>query len=310
MKIVKESRGGSGGAPSREELELIGRLAEKRLEPEEVYTFKVRLCDNEIDRDGERFAPETLEALAPLFVGKSGIFDHQWSARGQAARIYKTGVVREPDRVTRAGDGYCWLKGWAYMVRTEGNRDLIAEIEGGIKREVSVGCAVERAVCSICGANRNQEDCGHVKGRQYGGKLCYTSLEGASDAYEFSFVAVPAQPRAGVIKSAGGGVRLKELAEKNPRCRGELERLEDEAQLGRAYRKRMREEVVRLALLADGALEPEAIRAMADKLSPGELETLAGAYRRQARKNYPIRTQLEYGQRREDPEKGDQAFLV
>ena len=31
------------------------------------------------------------------------------------------------------------------MVRTQGNRDLIAEIEGGIKKEVSVGCAVERA---------------------------------------------------------------------------------------------------------------------------------------------------------------------
>ena len=74
-------------------------------------------------------------------VGKSGIFDHQWSARGQAARIYKTEVVREPDRLTRTGEPYCWLKGYAYMVRTEGNRDLIREIEGGIKREVSVGCA-------------------------------------------------------------------------------------------------------------------------------------------------------------------------
>ena len=36
----------------------------------------MRLCDNEIDRDWERFSPETLKGLAPLFVGKSGIFDH------------------------------------------------------------------------------------------------------------------------------------------------------------------------------------------------------------------------------------------
>ena len=77
----------------------------------------------------ERFAPQTLEGLAGLFVGKSGIFDHQWSARGQAARIYKTEVVREPEKLTRAGDGYCWLKGYAYMLRTDSAKDLIAEID-------------------------------------------------------------------------------------------------------------------------------------------------------------------------------------
>lgn len=48
-------------------------------------------------------------------------------------------LVREPEKLTKAGDGYCWLKGYAYMMRTESNRDLIAEIEGGIKKEVSVG---------------------------------------------------------------------------------------------------------------------------------------------------------------------------
>ena len=136
-----------------------------------------------------------------MFVGKSGIFDHQWSALGQAARIFKTEVVWEPDRLTKAGDCCCWLKGYAYMMRTESNRDLIAEIEGGIKKEVSVGCAVERAVCSICGQDCAAEDCGHQKGQEYGGQLCYATLEGAADAYEFSFVAVPAQPAAGVVKS-------------------------------------------------------------------------------------------------------------
>ena len=144
-----------------------------------MYTFSVRLCDNEIDRDFERFASQTLEELAPLFVGKSGIFDHQWSAKGQAARIYKTEVIQEPERLTRAGDGYCWLKGYAYMVRTGSNGDLIAEIEGGIKKEVSVGCSVERSICSICGCDRTMTDCGHEKGQEYGGQLCWATLEGA-----------------------------------------------------------------------------------------------------------------------------------
>ena len=87
MKIVKETVGGENAAVTAQDLELIGALARKPLGAQEVYTFSVRLCDNEIDRDFERFSRQTLEQLAPMFVGKSGIFDHQWSARGQAAHL-------------------------------------------------------------------------------------------------------------------------------------------------------------------------------------------------------------------------------
>ena len=159
----------------------------------------MRLCDNEVDRDFERFTRKSLEALAKLFVGKSGIFDHQWSAKGQAARLYKTEVVEEPGQTTSAGDPACWLKGYAYMVRTEANQDLIAEIEGGIKKEISVGCAVNRSTCSICGSVAGS--CGHRRGQTYDGHLCFFNLEEPADAYEWSFVAVPAQRKAGVVKT-------------------------------------------------------------------------------------------------------------
>ena len=298
MKIIKEAVGGESAALTPGDLELIGALARKPLSEEEVYTFSVRLCDNEIDRDFERFAPQTLEELAPMFVGKSGIFDHQWSARGQAARIYKTEVVWEPDRLTKAGDGYCWLKGCAYMVRTDSNRDLIAEIEGGIKKEVSVGCSVEHSICSICGCDRTQTDCGHEKGREYGGQLCYATLESASDAYEFSFVAVPAQPAAGVVKSArwGGGQGV--------------EQLEEEAALGRKYLENLRGEVVRLALLADRELDGRAMKSLADKLSPNELEELRKSYARRAGERFPIKTQLDYERKSVVSHEENRAFLA
>ena len=282
MKIIKETVGGEGAALAAGDLELIGALARRPLAREEVYTFSVRLCDNEIDRDFERFLPQTLEELAPMFVGKSGIFDHQWSARGQAARIYKTEVSREPERLTRAGDGYCWLKGYAYMVCTGSSRDLIAEIEGGIKKEVSVGCSVERSICSVCGCDRTVTDCGHEKGQEYGGQLCWAELEGASDAYEFSFVAVPAQPMAGVVKSArrGGGQAMA--------------RLEEEAALGRKYLENLRGEVVRLALLADRELDGRAVKSLTDKLSPAELEELKKSFARRTGEKFPLKTQLRY----------------
>ncbi|MCI8678471.1 MAG: hypothetical protein HFF46_09120 [Lawsonibacter sp.] len=294
MRIVKEAVGGEHTAVTAQDLELIGALARRPLGAEEVYTFSVRLCDNEIDRDFERFTLQTLEKLAPLFVGKAGIFDHQWSARGQAARIYRTEVVREAGQVTRAGDGYAWLKGYAYMVRTESNRDLIAEIEGGIKKEVSVGCAVEHAICSVCGCDRTQTDCGHEKGQEYGGQLCWADLEGAGDAYEFSFVAVPAQPAAGVVKGAR---------------RGTSGQLEEEAALGRKYLENLRGEVVRLALLADRELDGRAMKSLAGKLSHQELEELRRSYARQAGERFPLRTQLSYETKHVPFDEENRAFL-
>ena len=128
---------------SREDMALINAMARSALTPEEVYTFAVRLCDNEIDRDFERFDRAALKALGELFVGKSGIFDHQWSAQGQTARLYKTELVAE-EGVTEAGEPCCYLKGYAYMLRSEKNEDLIAEIEAGIKKEVSIGRTASR----------------------------------------------------------------------------------------------------------------------------------------------------------------------
>ena len=134
---------------TKEELDQVNRFSKAELTADQVYTFSVRLCDNEVDRDFERFGTEDLDRLGELFLGKSGIFDHQWSAKGQTARIYRTEAVREPGTVTAAGDEYRWLKGWAYLMRTEKNQELITEIEGGIKKEVSVGCSMGRSVCSV-----------------------------------------------------------------------------------------------------------------------------------------------------------------
>ena len=189
--ITKQADVQGLGQAGQEDLEQINALARRELTADEVYLFAVRLCDNDIDRDGERFAVETLEELGKLFVGVSGVFDHQWSARGQTARIYRTEVVHEEGTLTQDGQPYCYLKGYAYMMRTEDNAGLIAEIDGGIKREVSVGCAVERVECSICGEDMNaSQRCGHQRGQEYDGQLCTGILLGATDAYEWSFVAV------------------------------------------------------------------------------------------------------------------------
>lgn len=311
MNIVKAASSEQAVAVTAEDLAAINALTRRELGGEEVYLFSVRLCDNEVDREGERFPKTTLEELAPLFVGKSGIFDHQWSAKGQTARIYRTEVVCEEGRVTQAGDDYCWLKGYVYMLRSQGNQELIDEIDAGIKKEVSVGCSVSRKVCSICGAEVSNCPCEHHKGEYYDGKLCYVSLEQARDAYEFSFVAVPAQPNAGVVKGLDTGCAdLKAVIGRYPNCQAQFRALEEEAELGRTYRKALRSEVVRLGLLAGLGLEAEQLQAMTQVLSDAQLEQLKKAYGRQAQQRYPLNTQLRYEEKTQENRQRDAAFLI
>ena len=49
--------GGAEGV-SEEELKLINGYTRRKLSANEVYVFSVVLCDNDIDRDGERFTVE------------------------------------------------------------------------------------------------------------------------------------------------------------------------------------------------------------------------------------------------------------
>lgn len=182
------------------QLEKINRLTRRPLTADEVYIFSVVLCDNETDRDCECFSDEALSQLQKLFIGKTGISDHDPRASNQNARIFDTELVTDDSRTTKNGKPYKYLKASVYMVRTDENRSLIAEIDGGIKKEVSISCSASRKICSVCGCDKTKTGCAHVKGKTYNGKLCHTILDNITDAYEWSFVAVPAQISAGVTK--------------------------------------------------------------------------------------------------------------
>ena len=184
-----------------EGLGLIAQYARKKLTNDDIYVFPVVLCDNEVDRDGERFTLGALKTLAELFPGKTGIFDHSARARDQVMRCFSANVVTDEVRETSQGEPYTTLRAWVYMLRLDKNANLIAEIDAGIKKEVSLSCAVANVTCSICGKPHGREGCEHRKGREYDQKKCVALLENPTDAYEFSFVAVPAQPAAGVTKS-------------------------------------------------------------------------------------------------------------
>lgn len=169
-----------------DELKVINQISHTTFLPKDVYIFKIKLCDNNIDKDWERFTSATLEELAKLFIGKCGIIDTDHFLASQQPRVYRTEVISVPHKYTLNGEQYQYLKGWAYIPRI-GNEQLIAKIESGAKKEVSIGCSIGQISCSICGCDLI--DCKHEKGKEYDGKQCFGNLEKVMDVYEWAFVA-------------------------------------------------------------------------------------------------------------------------
>lgn len=175
---------------STDEMELVNSYSRRELTRDEVYIFSVVLCDNEIDRDFECFTVKSLKKLSKLFVGKTAIFTARQPHT--SARIISCKVESVAGKKNSLGDDYFRLTARAYMPVSDSNKCLRESIDSGIVREVSVGCSVEKTVCSICGKEIGA--CPHIKGETYGAKLCYGKLIEPCDAYEFSFVTMPKQP--------------------------------------------------------------------------------------------------------------------
>ena len=282
MEIKKETSVERSGTATAEQLAAINAQAKGQLTAEQVYVFSLRLCDDQIDRDLERFDTQALPELAKLFIGKTGVVDHRWSSDAQVARIFQTEVVRE--------DGVAYIKAWAYIRRGGQAEETIADIEAGIKKEVSVGCAMGRSVCSVCGGDYG--DCGHRKGEYYDGQMCCVILKEPMDAYEFSFVAVPAQREAGVIKGFGSGKRcLKELAEEFG-AQAEYRALYQQAQLGIRYKKQLEDDVVRLCLGLDLGVAEPVLRGVMGRAGAEELGRLKEALQERMDQSLPMQTQL------------------
>lgn len=277
------------------DMEKINRYTRREYSPEEVYTFRVVLCDNEVDRDFESFTVPVLKELAELFVGKTGISDHDRKSSGQCARIFDTEVIEDGEKKTILGDIYTRLEAKAYIPVSDSTGELISRIESGILKEVSVGCSVKSSRCSVCGRDK----CSHIPGKTYGGKLCVRFLEDAADAYEFSFVAVPAQKNAGVTKSFEKGGNMNYLEKmKSLEREGEMTLSYDEVQdmlkslsWGEAYREKLRSNVRKYSRIIQPQLSADLVEAISKALDVRELMELEETYASLAADKFPAAVQ-------------------
>ena len=308
------------GLPKPGELEQINRFTGRELKEDEVYVFSLVLCDNDIDRDMERFSDEALEKLCRLYPGVTGVTDHEAKSCNQGARIISCRTEAVEGKLTSDGRPYRRLCARAYIHRSSKGQELIDAIEGGIKKEVSVGCAVRKKTCSLCG--KDIEACTHIKGRRYGGKLCTAVLEDPTDAYEWSFVAVPSQRSAGVIKRyfplTGGDNDLKNndlkggmlmdiekklfsgeeqsfTADEMSELAASFRELEKKAAEGEYYRDRLIKEVRGLSAVVFPELDRDTLCYITEGLTARQLDSLKKAFESRASDILPVKPQLARG---------------
>lgn len=81
--------------PDESDFEKIRAFTRREFSEDELYVFEATLCDNDIDRDFEKFSDSALSALQKLFIGKTGIKDHSMKAQDQTARIFDTRLEKQ-----------------------------------------------------------------------------------------------------------------------------------------------------------------------------------------------------------------------
>ena len=306
--MKKLNKDNNKSAPSAEELEKINRYSKKELTADEVYTFSINLCDNDIDRDGECFSDEALESLAALFMGKTAVLDHMAKSSNQVARTYETEVLEIKGKTNSLDKPYKVLRAKAYMPRTEKNQAFIEEIEAGIKKEVSISCSAKKRTCSLCGKQAGSFECKHIPGREYDGKKCYAVLDDISDAYEWSFVAVPAQKNAAVTKNykIKKGEKMLDIIKSFADASGDItisnhqakklydyiKSLEQKAEGAAVYRDSLCAEIKKLASLVLPSLASESAAAIGEKASIEELLEIKKALKEKADEIMPFNVQL------------------
>lgn len=202
---------GFGPTPSEDDLAIINDMALEPMEAKDVYVRRIRLANDRIDRDWERFSRGVLDHFRETLPGKSVLIGHNKGGE-PVGRFYKSDVVRDP------ATGTTWLNGYWYAPVTAENEHDRKAIDSGVWSYASIGFQWDWAQCDLCGNNYRAKDCGHIlgetyptteaKGRELGDLAiagdavrCTVTYRGDAQAMEGSLVYLGAQYDAQIIKA-------------------------------------------------------------------------------------------------------------
>lgn len=139
----------SGVVLSPSDLEAVNGFALSPLSAESIYSRKVLLAHNAVDRDRERFQETLLDDFASTIPGKSFLWAHNrrdytpyglWF-KAETEEITREKFIELTGEVPRLPEGVHMVKvlwAWFYVVKN-GNDTLIENVEAGILRHFSIG---------------------------------------------------------------------------------------------------------------------------------------------------------------------------
>lgn len=184
--------------PTIEEYNEIKKYFNGEIALDDILVYKVRLCNNLVDRDLDCFTHNALENIAEKMVGVIGIKDHFDTVENTHSRLFKCYVVKDENRTNEFDELLEFVVGEAYTIVNGSNNEFIDGLSAGLIKEVSIGFREGITYCSICG--KDLSSCGHKVGDVYEGERCIRRIDSVNDVYEWSFVPIPAQLECGVVK--------------------------------------------------------------------------------------------------------------
>lgn len=169
--------------PVQDLCDEVNRFSLRPLHPDEFVVFTLDLCHNQVDRHGSRFPDDELEVINRLVPGRPLMERHDLRGSLPKGTFFRSMLHISGDHIS--------VRPSVYVLQLESNRDFIANIEGGIYRETSIGFTFSLPECSICGKDIRR--CIHVPGKQYDSNLCFYWLRGVQEVIEGSVVASGSQ---------------------------------------------------------------------------------------------------------------------
>lgn len=144
--------------PTDAQLALINQFTRRPFTAEELYVGQLRLANNAIDRDNERFSEEVLTRFAATAIRKTMLFDHSRETQdGAVGKFFDVTIEKlalqqanaetGEDLVLPANVTEAWfLCPWFYVPVKGVDEQVIVKIDAGIHDFASIGFRCESCV--------------------------------------------------------------------------------------------------------------------------------------------------------------------
>jgi hypothetical protein len=137
---------------SDEQLAAINKFTRRPFKAEELYIGQMRLANNAIDRDNERFSEQILQDFARTIVRKTQLMDHdKWESRKSAiGKFFDCEIETMPVEQAQAETGeefrlpegvsqVMFISPWFYIPIEGTPKEDIVKIDAGIFEYTSIG---------------------------------------------------------------------------------------------------------------------------------------------------------------------------